>query len=165
MFDVGPFAGRRAMQMISLLLMALLAFSVSAQEVYKWTDDQGVVHFSDRKPADAPAQAVQLEAPPASTSAAPAPLQRVPDEPVATRKRPLNITMYSTADCGYCKRARRYFAANKLRYVERDISNPQNHAQWTRLGGRGVPLFVINGQVSSGFNADGMTQQLRRLGW
>ena len=52
--------GRNAIRAISLLLMALLAFSVSAQEVYKWTDDQGVVHFSDRKPADAPAQAVQL---------------------------------------------------------------------------------------------------------
>ena len=25
-------------------------------------------------------------------------------------------------------------------------------------------LFVINGQVSSGFNADGMTQRLQRLG-
>ena len=60
---------------------------------------------------------------------------------------------------------RGYFAKRKLRYVERDISNPQNHAQWTRLGGRAVPLFVINGQVSSGFNAEGMTQRLRRLGW
>ena len=156
--------GRNAIRAISLLLMALLAFSASAQEVYKWTDDQGVVHFSDRKPADQAAQAVQFEAAPASTSAAQAPVQSVPDEPAATPKRPLNITMYSTADCGYCKRARRYFAANNLRYVERDISNPQNHAQWTRLGGRGVPLFVINGQVSSGFNADGMTQRLQRLG-
>ncbi len=158
---------RLAMQMITLLLMPLLAFSLSAQEVYKWTDDQGVVHFSDRKPADAPAHTVQLEAAPAtaSASAAPAPVQSAPDEPAATRKRPLNITMYSTADCGYCKRARNYFATRKLRYVERDIGNPQNHAQWTRLGGRAVPLFVINGQVSSGFNADGMTQQLRRFGW
>lgn len=156
---------RCAMRTVLALLMALLAFSASAQEVYKWTDDQGVVHFSDRKPADQSAQSLQLEAAPASTPAAQAPVPGVAEEPAATRQRAPSITMYSTADCGYCKRARRYFAANNLRYVERDISNPQNHARWTRLGGRAVPLFVINGQVSSGFNADGMTQRLQSLGW
>jgi glutaredoxin len=156
------------MRAIALLLMALLAFSVAAQEVYKWTDDQGVVHFSDRKPADAPAHAVQLEAAPASTAAAAATPTSAPgaqDASAPTRKPPPNITMYSTADCGYCKQARRYFAARKLPYVERDISNRQHRAQWTRLGGQGVPLFVINGQVSGGFNADGMTRRLQRLGW
>jgi glutaredoxin len=157
--------GRNAIRAISLLLMAILAFSASAQEVYKWTDDQGVIHYSDRKPAGTSAQAVQLEAAPTSTRAVQAPVQSVPDAPAATHKRPLNITMYSTADCGYCKRARRYFAAHKLPYVERDISNRQHRTEWTRLGGRAVPLFVVNGQVSHGFSADGMTQRLQRLGW
>ena len=69
------------------------------------------------------------------------------------------------ADCDYCKQASRFFTARKLPDVERDISNRQHRVQWTRLGGRAVPLFVINGQVSSGFNADGMTRRLQSLGW
>jgi glutaredoxin len=150
---------------VSILLMALLGLSASAQEVYKWTDDQGVVHFSDRKPADHSAQVLQLEAAPSSTTAAEAPVLSSPDESAAMRKPPPSITMYSSADCGYCKQARRYFAARKLPYVERDIASRQHRAQWTRLGGRAVPLFVINGQASSGFNADGMTQHLQQLGW
>ena len=158
--------GRSAMQTISVLLLALLAFSASAQEVYKWTDDQGVVHFSDSKPADQATQTVHIEAAPSSpTPATQATAPSAPDTSAPTRKPPLNITMYSTADCGYCKRARRYFAARNLRYAERDISNRQHHAQWTQLGGRAVPLFVINGQISSGFNAESMNQRLKRLGW
>lgn len=32
-------------------LLATLAGSLQAQEMYKWTDENGVVHFSDKKPA------------------------------------------------------------------------------------------------------------------
>lgn len=152
------------MRAIAVVVLALLAFCASAQEVYKWTDAQGVVHFSDRKPADKTAQAMQLESAPLSSAAVETPPQTDP-KTTAVRKTPLNITMYSTVDCGYCQRARRYFAESNIGYTERDISHPENHAQWKRLGGQGVPLFVINGTVSSGFSAAGMTQHLQQLGW
>ena len=39
------------------------------------------------------------------------------------------------------------------------------NAEWKRLGGRGVPLFVINRDVSSGFSEGGMARRLARYGW
>jgi len=33
------------------VVMAVLAGTLQAQEMYKWTDENGVVHFSDKKPA------------------------------------------------------------------------------------------------------------------
>ncbi len=157
------------MRVSAAILLALLAFSASAQGVFKWTDAQGVVHFSDRKPADQAVEGVQLEAaPPDAVAAAPedATVAPAPEPPIQPGpKRRLSITMYSSVDCGYCARARKYFAGRSLNYAERDISNPQNRALWKQLGGEGVPLFVINGQVSSGFSADNMTQRLQRLGW
>jgi|CXWL01.1.fsa_nt_gi glutaredoxin len=154
------------MRVFAVLLLAALAGSASGQEVYKWTDAQGVVHFSDRKPAGQTAQGVQIApAPPSAAAAVEAPAHAAPTPPAAIPKRPINITMYSTADCGYCAQARRFFAANHLRYAERDIGNNQNRAKWKQLGGNGVPLFVINGQVSGGFSAESMTQRLHRIGW
>ena len=37
----------------------------AAAEVYRWVDEQGKVHFGDRPPATAPAEALDLDVPPA----------------------------------------------------------------------------------------------------
>lgn len=59
---------------ISVILIALVAGAVIAgsavaqsKTMYKWTDENGVVHFSDQKPMDAPVeeQDIPMEAPPA----------------------------------------------------------------------------------------------------
>lgn len=45
----------------SLLLSCSLAFSLEASEVYKWVDEDGVVHFTDRPPQDQPYDQVDVE--------------------------------------------------------------------------------------------------------
>jgi hypothetical protein len=44
---------------IAGLLLAALSTAASA-EIYKWTDEDGNVHFSEKKPADAEAETVQI---------------------------------------------------------------------------------------------------------
>ncbi len=44
---------------LGLLLLLTLPLKLSAQSVYTWEDEQGVVHFSDA-PADDQAQAIHL---------------------------------------------------------------------------------------------------------
>ncbi len=39
------------LRVFALLLFAALAVPAAAQGVYKWTDEKGVVHFTDRPPA------------------------------------------------------------------------------------------------------------------
>ena len=140
---------------IIVLVVALVAAALAiAQPVYKWTDAQGVVHYGDKSPVDAKVEEVQIEAAPArAATRASAPASA------------LDVVMYARADCGYCARARRYFAERGIRYVEKDVQrNAQTTAEWKRLGGVGVPLFVINGEVSSGFDPGTMTQRLARYG-
>lgn len=36
--------------LLTTLLLALLAAPVLAKELYRWTDEKGVVHYSDKKP-------------------------------------------------------------------------------------------------------------------
>lgn len=51
------------------LLFALAAAGAAADAVYKWTDAEGVTHFSAQPPADRPAQQIQVEAPPPTGAA------------------------------------------------------------------------------------------------
>ena len=47
---------------IAMLALALSAsLYAQATEVYKWTDENGVVHFSDMKPADADSQNLEVD--------------------------------------------------------------------------------------------------------
>jgi len=51
---------RQNTRMASFILLCLLApFSVA--EIYKWTDKNGKVHFSERKPGNTPSEAVKLK--------------------------------------------------------------------------------------------------------
>ena len=43
---------RRVTILVSLLACGLTAAPAAAQEIYRWTDENGVVHFSDTAPAD-----------------------------------------------------------------------------------------------------------------
>lgn len=67
--------------------------------------------------------------------------------------RPPTVVMFATDWCGYCARARAYFAENGIAYAEHDIDrSPAAQAQFKRLGGRGVPLILVGGERVDGFN-------------
>ena len=64
-----------------------------------------------------------------------------------------NVVMYSTAWCGYCRQARRYFKSKGIQYVERDIERSRLAKRaYDRLGGNGVPLIVVGENKMSGFS-------------
>lgn len=51
------------------LLLALATADTTADAVYKWTDAEGLTHFSAQPPADRQAQQIQVEAPPPTGAA------------------------------------------------------------------------------------------------
>lgn len=63
------------------------------------------------------------------------------------------VVLYRTAWCGYCKRASAYMQQKNIPFVERDIeANPAYKAEYSRLGGKGVPFTVFGTRTLSGFN-------------
>lgn len=62
------------------------------------------------------------------------------------------IVMYSASWCGYCRRAREFFAANNLRYQEIDAD--KTPGAWEKIeqltGSRGVPLIIVDGEQTPG---------------
>jgi len=67
----------------------------------------------------------------------------------------LDITMYSTSWCGYCRKARTFFQSRGLPFVEKDVEKDAAGAAEFRdvAGGRGgVPVILVNGKVLRGFS-------------
>jgi glutaredoxin len=151
-------------KLIPLLVAALLAAAAHAQEIYRWTDAQGRVHYSaDKPPAGVKSKVVESRI---SSIAGPATVTGKPPEPRARASaRPLEVTMYATDWCGYCRQAREFFSRNGIRYAELDIEKSASaHAEYKGLGGRGVPLIVVGEQRMSGFSEARLMQMLKAAG-
>jgi len=64
------------------------------------------------------------------------------------------VSMFSASWCPHCQRARRFFQANGVRVVERDIdADAQAKAELERRsGGKAVPLIDVDGRELRGFD-------------
>ena len=72
------------------------------------------------------------------------------------------VVMYATEWCGYCAAARRFFNANGILFTERDIEKSgEAHDRHRKLGGRGVPLIVIDGEPIHGYNEQTLRARLK----
>jgi len=147
------------MRVLLWILAVSGVFSMSvavAGDVYKWTDADGRVHFGDRLPEGAPAQEIRIQSidgPAEVTSAAGA---NAVDR---------SVTVYSTAWCGVCQKAKSYLKARGVPFTEVDIEkNSHGKAEFKRLGGKGVPLITVGNQRMSGFNSAKLDKLLKDAG-
>ncbi len=74
------------------------------------------------------------------------------------------VIMYSTAWCGYCKKARQLFEKNGVVYKEFDIEKSSlANKEMKSMGGHGVPFFLINGEVVKGYNKTKVLELVKGL--
>jgi len=67
----------------------------------------------------------------------------------------VQVVLYATDWCPYCKQARALLKEHDIQYVEYDIEkSEEGNAQYKRLGGRGVPVLQVNGEVVKGFKPE-----------
>ena len=142
-------------------------------DIYTWTDQNGVKHFSNQPPPDATnvqyrreikhsqAQYNQwnesrekdqqniLESSQRENSAA----KKAASGTGRVTKNPGRVEMYITPTCGYCVRAKSFFSRHNISYTEYDITaDKRAHDRFKSLNGRGVPLIIVGEKRISGFN-------------
>ena len=143
------------------LLVALIAAPPAVADVYKWSDAQGRVHYSDSAPPDTKAHQVRLKI---NSIQGPAVVSTLGSSGAAKAKDKVRI--YTAVWCGYCKKAKAHLAAKRVPFDEVDVEASEGaRSEFARIGGRGVPVILVGNQRMDGFSADELDAMLAAAGW
>jgi glutaredoxin len=149
------------------LLLCAAAHAVAG--AYKIVGADGKVSYADSPPADergAKVSEIKTYAGPPQIGTAAA----KPDWTTILRRQAANagsasahLVMFSTPTCGYCRKAKQYMGASGIGYTEIDIqSDAAGRQEFARLGGRGVPFFVLGEKTMAGFSEASLDRLLGR---
>jgi glutaredoxin len=145
-----------------IALCALLACTPASaqQQIYRWVGADGRVRYtSERPPAGVKASVVESRI--NSYSGAP----QVSGRASVGIARP-EVKMYATDWCGYCRKAREYFARSGIRYTELDVEKmPAARGEYQRMGARGVPVIVVGAQRMNGYSEERLAAMLKAAGY
>ncbi|MBW3003891.1 glutaredoxin family protein [Candidatus Woesearchaeota archaeon] len=66
----------------------------------------------------------------------------------------VNVIVFTTPTCPYCKMAKEFLTENKIEYEERDVSVDQEAAKEMieKSGQQGVPVILVDEEVVVGFD-------------
>jgi len=119
----------------------LLALPASAG-VYKWTDAQGRIQYSDTPPPAAMATQLKLQS------------YTGPVQVGRAIGADSGVTLYPTEWCGVCKRAKAFLKQNGVPFREWDVEKTDyGSVKFKQLGGSGVPLITVGAEKMMGFDA------------
>ncbi len=134
-----------------LLIAILLSPPLACAEIYKWLDEDGKVHFGDKKPRNQEAESVVLEI---NTYTNVTYDTAIFDH--GARYGARKVVMYSAKWCGVCKKAKRFFQENAIAFTEYDIDESEaNKKRYKRLNARGVPVIFVGKNRMNGFSEAG----------
>lgn len=134
--------------------LGLLALSSTASaEIFKWVDEHGRTHFSDKAPASGQAEEVTLKI---NTYSSPSYSQDIfssDDNEKPSSRSNRKVTMYSTTWCGVCQKAKAYFRQNRISFTEYDVENSTKGKQdFQKMNGKGVPIILVGNKRLNGFS-------------
>ena len=76
------------------------------------------------------------------------------------------VVIYTTRRCGYCRKAKAWFAGQGVPYTEYDVENSKKgQRDYQKLGGRGVPIILVGKQRLNGFSESRLGAALRKAGY
>jgi glutaredoxin-like YruB-family protein len=162
-----------------VLIVVLLSCGVSWADIYKWEDENGVVHYTDTPPGDASEWEVVGEAtstednrqnendepqrPAYDSQAITELLKELNDETedVEEDNTP-SVELYTTSWCSYCKKAKAFFRSKGIAFTEYNIEKDRAAQRRMRslTKSRAVPFAVINGQQIQGYSASAYERAL-----
>lgn len=135
---------------IVILFFFTFVMQTSHAQIYKWKDADGKVHFGDKKPINKKSENIQLKIN-TYTSVTIDPTSLKSTKKANTNK---NVTMYSAAWCGICKKAKKYFSKNNISFTEYDIDKDKAaKKRHKEMGATGVPVIFIGDKRMNGFSA------------
>ena len=140
----------RAM-LVAALLFAVALTGAQAQQLYRWVDKDGRVHYTQQPPPP-DAKSVQRRS---SASGAP----ESPELPYATQLAAKNfpVTLYTAPDCGSgCLDARESLEKRGIPFNEIVVNDDRSIDELKRLTGKmQVPVLRVGNQTQVGYEPEG----------
>ncbi len=150
---------KRAIGCHLILLILLAAVSAWAGTIYKWVDENGVVHYTDQAPdTDNVTGSIETREavtgnPPPAAGDEDDPAPPTVSSPPESRRQTADVDIYTTSWCRYCRDTKNYFRSRGVAFTEYDIEKDRAAARRLRRYNPrgGVPVTVINGRPIVGY--------------
>jgi glutaredoxin len=125
----------------------LLSYAASSPaDVYKWTDEKGIIHYSDKKPEDQ--EVVEIVGDTRTYESV-----SYDTSSVDAGK---NVVIFSASWCGTCKKAKTYMRRQGIPFTEYDIEKSSRaKSLYKQLGATGVPVILVGKERMNGFSEAG----------
>lgn len=147
--------------LILFISLWLIAGPVSA-EVYKWTDEQGIIHYSDKKPENQEVTELKFKIATYDTVSYETVNQGTEKASTTKADSKKKVVMYSASWCGVCKKAKKYFRRNAIPFKEYDIEKSKKaKRKYQELGATGVPVIIVGRKRMNGFSEAGFKRIYR----
>lgn len=123
-----------------LILLSLLSLSVHAESMYRWTDENGKVHYSDQPPSGNP-KSVQEKNIGSGINSDPGQLPY--GTQVAMKRSP--VTLYSSTTCGdICAQAKALLTKRGIPFSEKNANDVTEAEKLKKLiGTLEVPVLIV----------------------
>lgn len=130
-----------------LALVTVIAYSTAlSDEIYKWVDSSGKVHYAEKKPKNQSVQQPNFTKP-AKSNSDPA----ISKSETAVIKK--SVVLYSTSSCASCKKARQYFISKAIPFKEMNIEKSREaRDEFKNLGAKSVPFIRIGDNSMNDFS-------------
>ncbi len=150
-------------QLVALILVTLApAFALAQQTVYKWTDKDGKIHFSDTPPPKEATGVSQKRVGGGYVDQSNLPFATQ----IAMKKSP--VTLYSGTACGDpCAQARSLLSKRGIPYSEKDAQNnpADGEALKKLIGSLDVPTLVVGESKLKGYEEEAWQGALDGAGY
>jgi glutaredoxin len=141
-----------AISRASLAAFLLFAASAAAQQMYRWTDENGRVHITDTPP---PASAKGVQAQRSRSAPADGGQDRSYELSQAAKEFP--VTLYTAPNCREpCQQARTALNQRGVPFKEIQVWEPETAEELKKLTGGtlDVPVLTVGRSVQKGFQQD-----------
>jgi glutaredoxin len=133
------------------IVIAALAGLAAAQQMYRWTDENGRTHITDTPPPASAKGARKVKPPASSAEGLPYILQQAVNQ--------FPVTLYTSAECtDPCRTAREHLAKRGVPFTETQIREGAEELKRV-ADATEVPALKVGGKVVSGYERaayDGM---------
>lgn len=146
---------------IVFLVIVLGAAAVSAQQMYRWTDQNGRVHVTDTPPP-ASAKGVQKQRASVPAAAAPGDGAHQTSYELQLAMKDYPVSLYTSPMCKEpCQRARDHLNKRGVPFREIQVWDVDSNEQLKRISGSSeVPTVVVGSSVQKGYGVSAFDELL-----